>query len=306
MAKAKLIFDLDDFSDKKAHSRAVNSTDAYLTIHAIQETGKFLANLAKDSAQVISDLKNVSLGQITDHTKSMIGGIAGGVAGYKMGDLLGKVVARGLGKLVGRFLGVLAGSIFGPLGMYVGGLAGDFLSDKIIELFSGENKNIGSPEGDGGLEPGEIAPAPANGAILKGPKSGFAATLHGTEAVVPLPDGRTIPVSLTLPKEMANLNYVPPTVNDSRTFFSQNLSVASLTAEVTKIKQAAEDIKQAATEQVLPLEIKRTIEMSNNSLKEVLREQIDLMRDSNDKFQRLMDIASDTRNINQQILNTAY
>ena len=174
------------------------------------------------------------------------------------------------------------------------------------DMFRSDTTPPVPPEDNGGLEPSEIAPAAANGAILKGPSSGFAATLHGTEAVVPLPDGRTIPVSLTLPKEMANLNYVPPTVNDSRTFFSQNLSVASLTAEVTKIKQAAEDIKQAANEQVLPLEIKRTIEMSNNSLKEVLREQIDLMRDSNDKFQRLMDIASDTRNINQQILNTAY
>ena len=145
------------------------------------------------------------------------------------------------------------------------------------------------PEGAGGLEHGEIAPAAANGAILKGPSSGFAATLHGTEAVVPLPDGRTIPVSFP-----------------AMPLFNNNLNISSLVAGVTKIKQAAEDIKQAATEQVLPLEIKRTIEMSNNSLKEVLREQIDLMRDSNDKFQRLMDIASDTRNINQQILNTAY
>ena len=34
----------------------------------------------------------------------------------------------------------------------------------------------------------------ANGGILSGPASGYAATLHGTEAVVPLPDGRTIPV----------------------------------------------------------------------------------------------------------------
>jgi hypothetical protein len=37
----------------------------------------------------------------------------------------------------------------------------------------------------------------ANGAILSGPKSGYRPnlTMHGTEAVVPLPDGRSIPVS---------------------------------------------------------------------------------------------------------------
>jgi len=33
------------------------------------------------------------------------------------------------------------------------------------------------------------------GGILSGPRSGYSATLHGTEAVVPLPDGRSIPVS---------------------------------------------------------------------------------------------------------------
>lgn len=36
----------------------------------------------------------------------------------------------------------------------------------------------------------------ANGGVLSGPRSGYSATLHGTEAVVPLPDGRTIPVAM--------------------------------------------------------------------------------------------------------------
>jgi hypothetical protein len=36
----------------------------------------------------------------------------------------------------------------------------------------------------------------SGGGIASGPSSGYPATLHGTEAVVPLPDGKTIPVSL--------------------------------------------------------------------------------------------------------------
>ena len=36
----------------------------------------------------------------------------------------------------------------------------------------------------------------ADGGIATGPTSGYPATLHGTEAVVPLPDGKTIPVRL--------------------------------------------------------------------------------------------------------------
>jgi hypothetical protein len=35
-----------------------------------------------------------------------------------------------------------------------------------------------------------------DGGIATGPRSGYAATLHGTEAVVPLPDGKTIPVTM--------------------------------------------------------------------------------------------------------------
>jgi hypothetical protein len=34
------------------------------------------------------------------------------------------------------------------------------------------------------------------GGIATGPRSGYTATLHGTEAVVPLPDGKTIPVEM--------------------------------------------------------------------------------------------------------------
>jgi muramidase (phage lysozyme) len=35
------------------------------------------------------------------------------------------------------------------------------------------------------------------GGVFAGPKSGYDAVLHGTEAVVPLPDGKTIPVSMS-------------------------------------------------------------------------------------------------------------
>ena len=37
-------------------------------------------------------------------------------------------------------------------------------------------------------------PSMASGGIASGPRSGYSATLHGTEAVVPLPDGKSIPV----------------------------------------------------------------------------------------------------------------
>mgnify|MGYP003114359296 CR=1 FL=1 len=63
---------------------------------------------------------------------------------------------------VGAGIGAVVG---GPVGAVVGGAIGGFFFD------------------DGG--------------IATGPKSGYMAMLHGTEAVVPLPDGRSIPVKMS-------------------------------------------------------------------------------------------------------------
>lgn len=45
-------------------------------------------------------------------------------------------------------------------------------------------------------EGGTLLPSAATGGILGGPQSGYTALLHGTEAVVPLPDGKSIPVEM--------------------------------------------------------------------------------------------------------------
>ena len=45
--------------------------------------------------------------------------------------------------------------------------------------------------------PTQPVPALAEGGVSSGPISGYQAELHGTEAVVPLPDGKTIPVTMT-------------------------------------------------------------------------------------------------------------
>jgi len=60
------------------------------------------------------------------------------------------------------------GDIAGDAGGFLSGIGGSAMS-----LFSG-----------------------AKGGIARGPLSGYNATLHGNEAVVPLPDGRTIPVAI--------------------------------------------------------------------------------------------------------------
>jgi hypothetical protein len=48
-------------------------------------------------------------------------------------------------------------------------------------------------------------PGNANGGILSGPDTGYRALLHGTEAIVPLPDGKNIPVTLDTSKFDASI-----------------------------------------------------------------------------------------------------
>jgi len=64
------------------------------------------------------------------------------------------------------------------------------LINKVIGVFNKVNPFADIPDIDiGGLKL-------AKGGVVSGPKSGYPAELHGTEAVVPLPDGRTIPVTM--------------------------------------------------------------------------------------------------------------
>jgi len=81
--------------------------------------------------------------------------------------------------------------------------AKDFVSafvDLIWPLFDLMNKGMKAAAkmpGFGFLKGKKIdKPQFAMGGIASGPKSGYNAQLHGTEAIVPLPDGRSIPVTI--------------------------------------------------------------------------------------------------------------
>ena len=71
------------------------------------------------------------------------------------------------------------------------------------------------------------------GGIATGPVSGYAATLHGTEAVVPLPDGKNIPVNLDTSSITTALQHQTATISEllraqqqSNQLTSQLLSVS--------------------------------------------------------------------------------
>lgn len=79
-------------------------------------------------------------------------------------------------------------------------LAQSGLQGRVIDEYLNPSKSA-----TGGHIHVELEPM-AKGGVLSGPRSGYAALLHGTEAVVPLPDGRNIPVKLDNRETNESLN----------------------------------------------------------------------------------------------------
>lgn len=105
-----------------------------------------------------------------------LGGVAGGIAGGALAYGFGAALAPATGGL-----SLLVPVIAGALGTYLGAKGGGSIGKAGAEY----EYNIRNEK-----------PGAAIGGILSGPNSGYSATLHGTEAVVPLPDNRSIPVSM--------------------------------------------------------------------------------------------------------------
>ena len=97
-------------------------------------------------------------------------------------------------------------------------------------------------------------PSAAMGGILSGPVSGFDALLHGIEAVVPLPDGKTIPVQMDT-SGMGSANNSIDTLAQKIDTLLNNISnpssgAASKSASVEQLTSILEEMKNVSLEQL--------------------------------------------------------
>ena len=95
----------------------------------------------------------------------------------------------------------------------------------------------------------------SKGGIVSGPNQGYTATLHGTEAVVPLPDGKSIPVNMD---NTRLINALEGLRNDLRTFMSPgtNQNLTSNDSTTTNLLSQLVDLQRrnnGATERMLQL-----------------------------------------------------
>ena len=130
----------------------------------------------------------------------------------QVGKLL-EFVAPIMGTLGGVAAGAAVGSAFGGVGAIPGAIIGGI---------------VGTGANPSGF---------ANGGVATGPDSGYQATLHGTEAVVPLGNSRSIPVELKgagLASYMDSKN----SINPSSEIKSQNINLnnSELIAEIKALR----------------------------------------------------------------------
>jgi hypothetical protein len=141
---------------------------------ALAEFGKMLDQVTKAMADGLKELSGLAKPE------------AGGATTVdKLKGAVGGAFERGS---QGALLGGAVGTVFGPAGTAIGGATGGILGaiGGAIEGFLGAGKALGG--------------------ISAGPDSGYLEKLHGVEAVVPLPDGRSIPVTMDSSGDQAMLN----------------------------------------------------------------------------------------------------
>ena len=88
--------------------------------------------------------------------------------------------------------------------------------------------------------------------------------------------------------------------------FTQFLSDLKMTLDSANVLQAKQPAVPEPTEVPMAVTLKETIEQTNAVLSDLMREHTSIMRESLAKVSDLVSVSSDTKSINQQLLNNSY
>jgi len=209
------------------------------------------------------------------------GSLAGGIGAGAIGAGIGSVLLPGIGTVVG---GALGSAIGGYLGGKAGGAVGSAFDEK--DRF-GKPKTEFVKKDFSWTDPASWF---AKGGIASGPTTGFPAMLHGTEAVVPLPDGKALPVNLDLGNS------------------SLLASIGKLTADsVTKdMPSKLSEDTAAMIKQLTDTISAYNQNNSNDASSKALEDMASLMKSQLDKHDEMISHLKETVDINQRLLNQSY
>ena len=82
------------------------------------------------------------------------------------------------------------------------------------------------------------------GGVLTGPSSGYPAVLHGPEAVVPLPDGKTIPVELKDQARASESDSFRIALDGLRQDLSRMMTSTSISPELVSLMAQLVDLQR--------------------------------------------------------------
>lgn len=230
-----------------------------------------------------------------------IGGFAGTAVGAYGGALKGAAVGSALGP-IGTVAGLIGGAIVGGM---LGKMTGEALGTEVGSLVK-----TGSSSIDPILGPDEVptyTDVPmALGGIIKGPKRVLAGEnpRFPYEAFVPLPDNKTIPVTV---------NFSQPTTESSGLISNPMSMLKDVLQSMTQPAAPSAAVDLAAgpagtiddTESTKRL-FQTVFSIANEPLVNAVREQVALMRTQADKIEQLVSISAENKDISQQLLNNAY
>jgi soluble cytochrome b562 len=122
------------------------------------------------------------------------------------------------------------------------------------------------------------------GGIARGPRSGYQTTLHGTEAVVPLPNGKTIPVQI-----MNDIGISGANISNMRLTDAIGLKLLEMTGSTTKsLPDAIRDVMKESMD-TLNSKITGTEGESGQPItRKQMEEMLDLMRKQNSLGEKIL------------------
>jgi len=145
----------------------------------------------------------------------------------KIGSDVGTIGKWGM--IAGGLMSIAGGAM---VATGIGAIPGAALLSAGLTTFNGSMATSGVGNMiEGGAKIAQGKPAFADGGIASGPTTGFDANLHGTEAVVPLPNGRSIPVQLAQTADQKVIEAIPKELQSG---FDKFLADSQATAKLNQ------------------------------------------------------------------------
>jgi len=152
-----------------------------------------------------------------------------------------------------------------------------------------------------------------DGGISTGPMTGYTQLLHGTEAIVPLPDGKTIPVDLNFSSITRKMTQDFKTTNADQNKFSPADLVKNLTADFKTtmagpLEKLALNLNSIQAQQQLPARVEQPSGLNSPELREMnakMTEQMSAMNAQISKLTEVVDILRRSNATNEKLLQAA-